>query len=435
MDNLPNNYFQTAYEPKKGIPTWVGLLIISIIAIVVGGSIWLYQDYINNQNINTIPQEIPADDFSALNKNELLHKLFPNLKFENETAKTSSENNDFGLKLSLKDFKEDYFINPLEKSLLLIVNLENVPHVGGLYHAFLGLFDKSGSLLTPSSQMPSNLMGDTGNGGYDYYADKAHFGADNGIFEFNDCKGVKYITFVRSGCPNSTCCYDSATVYKVSGGKFEIVQEIKQESYDVNYAWKMKLSGDNLAIKKVPDHLDDKINECTETDYKTLNWDKDSCTFKENKTADWKTYKNDEYGFEVKYPSNWKNAFFDKQNNRVSFGDGEFMITYYKDSSKLPNNDANLSLDEWLSKPNQVIMLDRNSKQSVLVGGISGFKFGESYCLGTPMLTTGIFVQKNNSIFHIQGPLFDCDAKLVGSAAAQEEAKFSQFISTFKFTK
>ena len=47
--NMPNNYFNVGAEPKKGIPTWLGLLIIIIIAAAVGLGILGYQYYIQNQ--------------------------------------------------------------------------------------------------------------------------------------------------------------------------------------------------------------------------------------------------------------------------------------------------------------------------------------------------------------------------------------------------
>lgn len=319
--NMPNNYFQTTYEPKKEISTWLGLSIIIIIAVIVGGGILGFERYIVSQISSINPTETPVDDFSALNKNDLLHKLFPNLEFENEAAKLSQSYGESGLSLSLflKNYKEDYFTSHSQKNLLLIANLEGVPHVAGLYHAYLGLFDKNGNLLTSSSSLSDEALKEWGD--YDFSKDKTHFGADNGFFGFNSCKGVKYITFVASDCPNSTCCFDAATVYKINNGKFEVVQKIQQESYDVNYGWKMTLSGNELTIKKVPDHLDMNVNECTETDYKVLNWDAASCTFKEtNQISEWKTYKNSEYGFEIKYP---KDASFSGSDKDFTIAAGE----------------------------------------------------------------------------------------------------------------
>jgi len=50
MDNMPNNYFSSDAEPKKGIPTWLGLLIIIIITAAVGAGILGYQYSISNQD-------------------------------------------------------------------------------------------------------------------------------------------------------------------------------------------------------------------------------------------------------------------------------------------------------------------------------------------------------------------------------------------------
>lgn len=305
MDNLPNNYFSAPPEPKKGIPTWLGLLIIIIIAGAVGAGILGYQYSISNPAVSGT--ETPVADFSKLDKDVLLHKLFPNLEFENGVAKLSlGIQDDMTLNLSLKDSKEDYFISPTEKSLLLVAGLEGTPHVLGLFHSYLGLFDKNGNLLTPASSLPGlnsgTTIGDSGQGDYyDFDKDKPQFGADSGFFGFNDCNGVKYITFVASNIPNSSCGFDSATVYRIKDGNFEIVQTIKQDKYDEHYAWHMKLSGDQLVITKSNDYLNADISGCKETDYKVMNWDKTSCAFKDNETSGWKKYINNVYNYQINY--------------------------------------------------------------------------------------------------------------------------------------
>jgi hypothetical protein len=58
MNNIPNNYFSSESESKKGIPTWIGFLVIIIIAALVGVGILGYQYAISNQS--PVATETPA---------------------------------------------------------------------------------------------------------------------------------------------------------------------------------------------------------------------------------------------------------------------------------------------------------------------------------------------------------------------------------------
>jgi len=240
-------------------------------------------------------------DFSKLNKDSLLHKLFPNLSFQNGVADLASagdtEYSDYpGYKLYLKNSIEDYFTNNQEKNLLLVVELDGVAHAGGLYHSYLGLFDENGNLLTPSSVFPKpNVVNPYGDNYYDFFQDKVHFGADTGEFGFYDCKGVKYILFVFHGCPNGSCCNGGAKLFRINNGNFENIQTIDDQSLvgletksssmilpianaalGSSYGLKMIISGDKILVKKVPLTSD---KGCPETDYKELKWNKNSCRF------------------------------------------------------------------------------------------------------------------------------------------------------------
>ena len=296
---------------NRGISMPIAIGIIAVLVVVVGGGILAYQYYYvpqqspenqqvqnqNNQNFNQTPPTTQYD-FLKLDKDVLLHKLFPNIFFENGVGDLVSAGETYpGLNLYLKDSVEDYFINNQEKNLLLVVQLDGVAHAGGLYHSYLGLFDKNGNLLTPFSIFPkSNVDNPYGDDYYDFLQDKAQFGADTGEFGFYDCKGTKYILFVSSGCPNGSCCDASAKLFRISNGNFETLQTINNQSLaeletkflsiilpvvnaatGPSYGLKMILSGDKILIKKVPAISD---NGCQETNYKELKWDKNTCRFK-----------------------------------------------------------------------------------------------------------------------------------------------------------
>src|SRR3989344_3791543 len=43
-----------------------------------------------------------------------------------------------------------------------------------------------------------------------------------------------------------------------------------------------------------------------------------------DETADWKTYRNEEYGFEFRYPEEW--TLMDRQSNLIDFGPGSIEL-------------------------------------------------------------------------------------------------------------
>lgn len=253
---------------NRGISTPILIGIIAVLVVVVVGGILGYRYYSIPQQLpatQSVQKQLPEDDFSKLDKDVLLQKLFPNLSFKDGEADLSSVDYP-GLRLYLKDSIEDYFITSQEKNLLLIVELEGVAHAGGLYHAYLGLFNKNGNLLTPSSIFPG-----------DFFEDKAHFGGDLGEFGFYDCEGIKYILFVGSRCAVGSCCDTRAELFRIRNGNFDTVQTINEFFNDPEGPFKMLLSGNKILIKKVPPLFSD--NDCPETDYKVLKWNKDSCRF------------------------------------------------------------------------------------------------------------------------------------------------------------
>jgi hypothetical protein len=271
---------------NKGISTPIALTIIIVLAVVSAGGIFAYQYYLSGQEAEIPKVETPETEksgFSVLDRDALLHKLFPKLTFANGVANHEAGHYEY-LNLYLESSVEDYFTNIQNKDILFIAQLDGVAHVGGLYHAFLGLFDENGNLLTPTSSYPNLSI-----------EDETQFGGDQGDFGFYNCNGVKYIAFASAGCPNGTCCFGRVNLFRINNGEFEKIQTIDDESLASNslnpqsivfssveaaagpsYGLKMILSDEKIIVKKVPSISD---NGCLETDYKELKWNKNSCRF------------------------------------------------------------------------------------------------------------------------------------------------------------
>ncbi len=252
---------------QRWLPTILGILIVLVFGGILTYQYWRIQNQIPTPTptptIILTPTPTPID-FSKLNKDDLLHKMFPTIIFNNGIADLSKESLSVKLlNLYLKDSFEDYFINAKEKSLLLIVNLDGVAHVGGLYHAYLGVFDKDGNLLTPSSVFPS-----------EFFTESIHFGADYGDFNIYNCNGIKYIASHLSGCPVGGCCSDGVNVYRVNNSDFEKTSKVN-DVYP-RFAQKMILGDNKIVVEKF---LYDTYT-CQESgESKELIWNESSCRF------------------------------------------------------------------------------------------------------------------------------------------------------------
>ena len=251
---------------QKGLSS-IFVIGLVILVLVIVGSIGYFLLNKNKQDNLSKQQNQSQDNFSKLNKDELLDKLFPSLSFKDGKANFSSDGDN---EMYLSNSIEDYFINNQEKDLLLIAQYEGKYHAVGFYHAFLGLFDKNGNLLTGVFPLQEKAQSNI--------PYKNEFLAFAGNFSFYDCKGIKYILSSTENCSTASCCNGTAVLFRVNNGDFENIQTINNGGgSDPSYNVSITLSGDKMVIKKVPLLADN--NKCPEADFKELIWNKNSCKF------------------------------------------------------------------------------------------------------------------------------------------------------------
>ncbi len=158
---------------------------------------------------------------------------------------------------------------------------------------------------------------------------------------------------------------------------------------------------------------------------------------KDLSTADWKTYANTEYGFEIKYPKDWSEPTYNVQKKEVSFN-GIIVIHYYKNEKELTGG---IDFNKWINE-NSV----SNSKENIIIpggAGLSAIKIKKSYCNGVPLLTNEIFTQTNfesfnpnqEPIYTVTGPIFECgtNKNIIMRDYDNLENIFNGMISTLKF--
>lgn len=144
-----------------------------------------------------------------------------------------------------------------------------------------------------------------------------------------------------------------------------------------------------------------------------------------NKTANWKTYKNEEFGFKVRYPKKWSIQEISLENFgtvieiRDSQSKSSFAITEGK-------NEEELSLDAWFRKTTTTDGRPtiKASAKSTTIDGVKAYRLNSGFKADDIFFEVYI-ANKDNRIF-----------TLVAYGQESEESNLlDQILSTFRFVE
>ncbi len=138
-------------------------------------------------------------------------------------------------------------------------------------------------------------------------------------------------------------------------------------------------------------------------------------------TSDWKIYRNEEYGYKVKYPRDWaaekiserSSSFYKTDAPQDLYGKPAFPITI-----TIENNPQQLPIDQWIEQNKEDLIL--SEKESIIIDETPGVKFIEAGMVSY----LSVYVGKKSTIYRISTP-----------DNSEYLSTFNQILSTFKWTE
>jgi hypothetical protein len=148
----------------------------------------------------------------------------------------------------------------------------------------------------------------------------------------------------------------------------------------------------------------------------------------EDETANWKTYRNEEYGFEIRYPSEWQ---YKADKNYIGFYDpqGTKFVAPNKLTIRVLSKENNISLDKWVQELPEIksgfgISGKPPSGSFRDINSISFYVIDTTNEEGANIIANA-FLEKNSSVIKFSKDLLTANSRGI----------FDQILSTFRFSE
>lgn len=154
---------------------------------------------------------------------------------------------------------------------------------------------------------------------------------------------------------------------------------------------------------------------------------------------DWKTYRNKEYGFEIKHPHNEETLSFAESSKGMTFAyfypsreEGNVLNTIY---FEVEDNPQNLSISQWISK-NENCNVDASLYQKIELDCVEGIKVeGPAVCPpGASGIVYKAYLPYRSKVYSVE-LLEEIISDKSEECAINQKRIFDQMLSSFKFTE
>lgn len=144
----------------------------------------------------------------------------------------------------------------------------------------------------------------------------------------------------------------------------------------------------------------------------------------------WKIYKNDKYGFEIKYPSSWYLSVLSPMNS-----DEEHNVTFSVEKNYTDGVYVNVApFNKAVFDSTGMIGFSKEDMSPIVIGNYTGTWFKSTVDKGTYIEASNfVRVENNNYGYEISLAIPQVDYRNGNNIEIEKE--FKQILSTFKFTK